>query len=325
MRRLFILIPVFNEALSLAQLWPALALTLESIVREHKTAPQVWFIDDGSQDDTRAAVRTFAQHDPRVGLIALSRNFGKEAAMLAALDALAADLRDDDLVIFMDGDGQDPPEMIEQLIARWAQGGCEQVIAVRRSRASEGRRKRFLARGFQWFMRTFSDVPMPRGASDFSLLTAPVVRAITQMREVNRFFKGMAEWVGYRTVFVEYDQAARVGGATKWRWSQMTNYAIQGLTGYSMAPLRAVTFLGIAFALLAFIYGSFIAVRTLIFGDAVQGYPTVMVTVLGLGGLQLLALGVIGEYLGRALAEARARPLYFIAEKKLPFEEKAVP
>jgi polyisoprenyl-phosphate glycosyltransferase len=313
--RLFILIPVYNEAAALAALLPSLLLACESeALRGY--SPQLVFVDDGSVDDTFAFISAQSQTQPRIHALRLSRNFGKEAALLAGFDAIAPAMHDHDAVIVMDGDGQDPPALLTQLTAHAKQTRADIVIALRAQRASEGAFKRLSARLFQWFMRTFSDVPMPRGASDCCYLRAPVVRAITQMREFNRFFKGMTEWVGFRVETIAYDQAFRAGGETKFGVRKMGSYALTGVLGYSKAPLRAVTWMGLALALIAFTYGAIIVARTLLFGEPVRGYPTLMVTILGLGGVQLVALGIIGEYLGRTLDEVRRRPVYVVAENK---------
>jgi polyisoprenyl-phosphate glycosyltransferase len=247
----------------------------------------------------------------------LSRNFGKEAALLAGFDAVVPTLTDDDFVAVMDGDGQDPPAVLLDMLQRTRTGEADIVIAARASRPSESVFKRVTAWAFQTIMRTFGDVPMPRGASDFCVMRAKVARAIAAVREVHRFFKGLTEWVGFRVHIHSYDQAARLAGEGKWSPRALSSYALRGLFAHSKAPLRAVSALGLAFALLAFVFGVFIVVRTLVFGEPVRGYPTLMVTILGLGGVQLLALGILGEYLGRALDEARARPQYFVAETSL--------
>jgi glycosyltransferase involved in cell wall biosynthesis len=274
-------------------------------------------------DETHAWLRAQHAHDPMLHYVRLSRNFGKEAALLAGFDAVLPTLADDDCVAVMDGDGQDPPAMLAQLLEAVQRTPADIVIAVREQRESESWGKRITARAFHAMMRRFGDVPMPRGASDFCVLRAPAARAIASVREVHRFFKGLTEWVGFRVATVPYDQAARLAGETKWGAGALSAYAVRGLLAHSKAPLRAVTLLGLGMAGLAFAYGTLIFVRTLFFGDAVRGFPTLMVTILGLGGVQLLALGVLGEYLGRALDEVRRRPVYVIAETSFETERKS--
>ncbi len=324
MARLFVLVPVFNEADALARFAPALVaqsapkvfLAAHSAISAISSTFIV-FVNDGSTDATAATLQSLTQTHAGLSVISLSRNFGKEAALLAGLDAIAAQLADGDLVAIMDGDGQDPPATLVAMIARLADTAVDGAMAVRVQRTSESWFTRITALGFQAFMRRFSDIHMRRGASDFCVFRAHVVRAMVQVREVNRFFKGITEWVGFRIDSVPYDQAPRVAGATKWGVRARSRYAWRGIVGYSKAPLYAVTGLGFAMAGLAFAYGGFIIFRTLFFGEPVRGYPTLMVTVLALGGLQLLALGVIGQYLGRTLDEVRRRPVYVVANTRL--------
>jgi glycosyltransferase involved in cell wall biosynthesis len=315
MPRLFLLVPLYNDAAAFTALWPTLRAVLSDL--QHITA-RVIVIDDGSKDETPVWTHAQCTHDAMLDYVRLSRNFGKEAALLAGFDAITPLLNDEDFVAVMDGDGQDPPAMLAALLATAQQGPADVVIAVRAQRRSESVFKRAMSRAFQALMRTFGDVAMPRGASDFCVLRANAARAIASVREVNRFFKGLTEWVGFRVATVPYDQAARLAGETKWRTGALSAYALRGLLAHSKAPLRAVTVLGLAMATLAFCYGGFILVRTMLFGDVVRGYPTLMVTILALGGVQLLGLGILGEYLGRALDEIRRRPVYVVAETSLP-------
>lgn len=312
MPRLFVLIPLYNDGAAFQALWPALRAALATL---DDVAPQVLVIDDGSADDTVGWLRAVCAHEPMLSFLRLSRNFGKEAALLAGFDTVVPQLTDEDFVAVMDGDGQDPPEVLAALLDEARRASADVVLALRATRQSESVCKRASAQAFQWVMRTFADVPMPRGASDFCLLRARAARAIAAVREVHRFFKGLTEWVGFRVATLQYDQSARLAGETKWSTRALSGYAVRGLLAHSKAPLRAVSVLGLAMAALAFAYGGYIVARTLLFGEPVRGYPTLMVTILGLGGAQLLALGIIGEYLGRTLDEVRRRPAYFVAER----------
>jgi polyisoprenyl-phosphate glycosyltransferase len=257
-------------------------------------------------------VQSLVAADARVGALKLSRNFGKEIALTAGLDHV-----DTDAAIVIDADLQDPPEVIPELVAQW-QAGYDVVYATRAARAGETGVKRFTAAAFYRTMEIMSDVPLPRDTGDFRLLSRRALKALGQLRERQRFMKGLFTWIGYRQISVSYMRDPRKAGATKWNYWRLTQLAIEGITSFSSAPLRIATWLGVATSAFAFLFGIKVFAKALLHGDPVPGYPSLMVAVLFLGGVQLLALGVIGEYLGRNYTESKQRPLYFIEEEHLP-------
>ena len=217
--------------------------------------------------------------------------------------------------VVIDADLQDPPELIPALIEQW-QAGYDVVYATRSARAGESRLKRFTAAAFYRAMERVSDTPLPRDTGDFRLLSRRALDALGQLRERQRFMKGLFAWIGFRQTAVHYQRDPRVAGRSKWNYWRLTQLAIEGITSFSTAPLRLATWVGLVAASFAFVYGLWVLVKALLWGDPVRGYPTLMVVILFLGGVQLLALGVIGEYLGRNYAESKQRPLYFIEERR---------
>lgn len=308
MPKLTVVVPAFNESEVLrtfhARVWQVLdGLSLQC---------DMLYVDDGSRDDTWAIMQSLAAADPRVGALKLSRNFGKEIALTAGLDHVDADA-----AVVIDADLQDPPELIPELVAQW-QAGYDVVYATRSARAGESGFKRFTAAAFYRAMEFVSDVPVPRDTGDFRLLSRRALKALAQLRERQRFMKGLFAWIGYRQIAVSYMRDPRNAGKTKWNYWRLAQFAIEGITSFSSAPLRLATWLGMATSVFAFLLGIKVLAKAFLHGDPVPGYPSLMVAVLFLGGIQLLALGVIGEYLGRNYAESKQRPLYFIEEEHLP-------
>jgi glycosyltransferase involved in cell wall biosynthesis len=308
MPKLTVVVPAYNESEVLRtfheRLW--------RVLNELSLTCDMLYVDDGSSDDTWAILQSLAAADPRVGALKLSRNFGKEIALTAGLDHVDADA-----AIVIDADLQDPPELIPELVAQW-QAGYDVVYATRAARAGETGFKRFTAAAFYRTMEIMSDVPLPRDTGDFRLLSRRALKALGQLRERQRFMKGLFTWIGYRQISVSYMRDPRKAGNTKWNYWRLGQLAIEGITSFSSAPLRAATWLGVATSAVAFLLGVKVLAKALLHGDPVPGYPSLMVAVLFLGGVQLLALGVIGEYLGRNYAESKQRPLYFIEEEHLP-------
>lgn len=305
--RLTIVAPAYNEAAGLAAFHHRLCKVLDELAADSR----VLYVDDGSRDGTWNVIESLAATDARVEALRLSRNFGKEAAMTAGLDQCDADA-----VVVIDTDLQDPPELIPELLAQW-HDGYDVVYATRDARDGESRFKRFTAAAFYRTMERLSDTPIPRDTGDFRLLSRRAVEALRELRESQRFMKGLFAWIGYRQRAVHYHRDARTHGRSKWGYWRLWNLAMDGITSFSAAPLKLATWLGLGSACLAFVYGVYVFVKALIWGDPVHGYPSLMLVILLLGGIQLLALGVIGEYLGRLYAEAKQRPLYFI-EKRHP-------
>ncbi len=299
-----VVVPCFNEADALPLLHPRLSATLDAL----QVTWRILYVDDGSSDSTFAMLETLATSDPRVTAMRLARNFGKELALTAGIDHADAEA-----VVVIDADLQDPPELIAQLFARFREG-YDIVYGVRRSRAGDSWLKRNTAHGFYRLMGRLSSTPVPRDTGDFRLLSRRAVLALRQLRERHRFMKGLFTWVGFRQVGVEYDREPRAAGKTKFNYWRLWNFAIEGVTSFSTLPLRVATYVGFLTALLAFGYGAWTIAKTLLWGEPVRGYPSLMAVVLMLGGVQLIALGLIGEYLGRLYAESKQRPLYLVEQ-----------
>ena len=302
---LTLVIAAYNEAQALPALQPRIALAMDMAEREGLQA-RVLYIDDGSRDDTWRVLRELAARDPRIALLRLSRNFGKEAALTAGLDRIERGA-----ALILDADGQDPPELLPQFIEKWREG-FDDVHGTRMEREGEGWLKRATAHGFYRVIGALSKTPIPRDTGDFRLLSPRALAALRQLRERHRFMKGLFGWVGFNQVAIPYHREARVAGHSKFGFWKLWNFALEGITSFSTAPLRAATYLGVATAFVAFLYGTWIIAKALLWGDPVAGWPTMMSVILFLGGTQLVALGMIGEYLGRLYEESKQRPLYLI-------------
>lgn len=307
---LVLLVAAHNEEAAL----PLLHLRLLSVAEGLGPGVRVLYVDDGSRDGTWSLLAGFVAAQPeRVGALRLSRNFGKELALTAGLDHVPPGAA----VVVLDADGQDPPELIPALVARW-RAGAEVVFGRRTERHGEPLLKRATAAAFYRVINALSDTPIPRDTGDFRLLGPRAVEALRGLRERQRFMKGLFAWVGFRSEAFEYERAPRLAGDSKFNYWRLWNLALEGITGFSTVPLRAATYVGLASAALAFVGGLWVITRTLLWGDPVAGWPSLMVVVSFLGGLQLMALGIIGEYLGRLYLEAKQRPLYIVDEARLP-------
>lgn len=303
---LTIVIAAYNEAESLPLLQPRLASVLDGLSARNGVDARVLYVDDGSVDGTWELLQAHAEADPRIGVLRLSRNFGKEAALTAGLDHVR-----EGAALILDADGQDPPELIPRFVELWREG-YDDVHGTRQEREGEGWLKRTTAHVFYRVIGRLSKTPIPRDTGDFRLLSPRALGALSQLRERHRFMKGLFGWVGYNRVSVPYQRDARLAGSTKFNFWKLWNFAIEGITSFSTAPLRVATYLGVATALVAFAYGTWIILKALFWGDPVAGWPTMMSVILFLGGTQLVALGLIGEYLGRLYDEAKQRPLYLV-------------
>lgn len=303
-RRLCIVVPVYNEAAVLPLLMPRLDAALASIPADIG----VLFVDDGSTDATPQELARIANNDARIGVLRLTRNFGKEAAMTAGLDHAEGDA-----VAIIDADLQDPPEVIATFWRHFEEG-ADVVYGVRSSRAGESWLKRLTAATFYRVIDRMSDTPIPRDTGDFRLMSRRAIEALRQLRERHRFMKGLFGWVGFKQVPVPYHRDPRAAGKSKFNFWKLWNFALEGITSFSTVPLRIATYFGLLAATVAFVYGAVIVAKTLMFGEPVRGYPSLMSVVLFLGGVQLVALGIIGEYLGRMYEETKRRPLYLIGD-----------
>jgi glycosyltransferase involved in cell wall biosynthesis len=302
---LTVVVAAFNEAEALPVLHPRVAAVLDGL-RGDGVDGRVLYVDDGSSDGTWAALQRIAAADPRVSLLRLSRNFGKEAALTAGLDRVEAGA-----ALILDADAQDPPELIPQFVAKWREG-YDDVHGTRIARDGEGLLKRGTAHVFYRLIGRLSKTPIPEDTGDFRLLSPRALAALRQLRERHRFMKGLFGWVGFEQVAIPYQRDARIAGRSKFNFWKLWNFALEGITSFTTAPLRLATYLGVLTALLAFVYALWIVGKALLWGDAVAGWPTMMAVILFLGGVQLVALGLIGEYLGRLYMESKQRPLYLV-------------
>ena len=303
---LTIVIAAYNEAETLPLLQPRLVAVLDGLAGDVDVDGRILYVDDGSRDGTWALLQRIAAGDSRVALLRLSRNFGKEAALTAGLDRI-----DDGAALILDADGQDPPELIPQFVAKWREG-FDDVHGTRTLREGEGWLKKTTAHGFYRLIGWLSTTPIPEDTGDFRLLSPRALAALRQLRERHRFMKGLFGWIGFEQVAIAYERAPRMAGTTKFNFWKLWNFAIEGITSFTTAPLRLATYLGVLTALLAFAYALWIVIKALLWGEPVAGYPTMMSVILLLGGVQLIALGLIGEYLGRLYTESKQRPLYLI-------------
>src|ERR1700733_14975564 len=306
---LSIVVPAYNEAASLKRVHARLTEVAQKLAATRSLACEVIYVDDGSADDTLAIARGLAADTLDVQVVSLSRNFGKEAALLAGLDHARLGA-----VLFIDGDGQHPPALLETLVGRWLDDGYDVVYTAKSDRANESAARRLLVRSFYLLINWGAHSKIPEDAGDFRLLSPRAVDALRRLPERNRFFKGLSSWIGFRQIRIDYQPAPRSDGRTTWSLRSLIGLSIDGLTAFSVAPLRVATLLGLLLALAAFIYGGEIIYETWAYGEKVPGYPSLFVGVMVLGGVQLIMLGVVGEYIGKILYEIKGRPVYFIAE-----------
>lgn len=295
------LVPCYNEEANLRALLGRLE---PALVQLNFDAYEIVLVDDGSRDGTVATALALQPDHPNLTLVELSRNFGKEAALSAGLD-----LADADCVVVLDADLQHPPEMIGRLCEKW-RAGADVVAAKRRSRATDGMARATMSRLFYRLLNIQSSAPIPDDLGDFRLMDRKVVAALRQLRENQRFMKGLYAWIGFHLETVEYDVEERHAGSSSFKLRRLFSLAWSGITSFSIAPLRLWSYLGSAVALVSFLYGMVILVRTLIFGKDLPGYPSLMAGIAFLSGLQILGLGVVGEYVGRTYIEAKRRPFY---------------
>jgi len=301
---LSIVVPLYNEEKNIDYLFQR----LESVLDKVGLTYEIICVNDGSRDRTLEKLVTHYHRNSCIKVINFSRNFGKEIALTAGID-----FANGAAVIPIDADLQDPPELIEALIAKW-QEGFDVVYATRRTRQGETWLKRFTANAFYRVIGQMTAVTIPCDTGDFRLLDRRVVVALKQLPERTRFMKGLFAWVGFRQTAIYYDRDQRYQGQSKWNYWRLWNFAVDGITSFSLAPLKIWSYIGIFLSFIAFIYAFFLVLRTLILGVDVPGYASLMVVILFLGGMQLVTLGIIGEYLGRVYEEVKGRPLYLIRD-----------
>ena len=297
-----LVVPVFNEATSI----DLFVRTAEQIMAGERCSYELLFVNDGSRDGTLDALRAAKNNNASVRIVSLARNFGKEAALTAGLDHANGDA-----VIPMDVDLQDPPELITQFIARW-RAGADIVYGVRASRGSDGLLKRVSAGWFYGLFNLISRTQIPFNAGDFRLMDRRVVDEINRLRERSRFMKGLMAWPGFRTESVEFERPQRASGNTHWNYWKLWNFALDGLTSFSTVPLRLWLYVGAMVSLLSFLYAAFIVLRAIVTGVDVPGYPSLMASIMFFGGIQLVSIGLVGEYVGRIFHEIKGRPIYVV-------------
>jgi glycosyltransferase involved in cell wall biosynthesis len=302
---LSVVAPVYNEADNLRPLLDRLIPVLESCARSF----EVIFVDDGSTDHTLEILRKAHDADPRIRAIALSRNFGKEIAIAAGLDHASGAA-----AVIMDADLQHPPEMIQSFVEKWREG-YKNVYGQRIDRAADSPLRRLLTQRFYRLFDALGETRLPRGAGDFRLLDAKAVAALRTMREHARFSKGLYAWIGFKSIGIPFEVAPRLQGQSKFSYRKLTHFALDGLMSFTTMPLKIWTYVGLATSLLALALASFYIIRTLILGVDVPGFASLIVSITFFGGVQLLSLGILGEYIGRIFAEVKRRPLYLIEER----------
>jgi polyisoprenyl-phosphate glycosyltransferase len=317
---LSIVVPLYNEAASLERVHARLVEVAARLKSQRALACELVYVDDGSRDGTLAIARGLPPTGLDVQVVSLSRNFGKEAALLAGLEYAGRGA-----VLFIDGDGQHPPDMIETLVGHWLDEDCDVVYTAKAKRTGETLLRRLSVKAFYTLINWGAKPKIPEDAGDFRLLSPRAANALRQMPERNRFFKGLSTWIGFRQLRIDYEPAPRADGASTWNLRRLIGLSIDGVTGFSVAPLRLATVLGMALAAVAFMYGLEIVYETLVYGTKVPGYPSLFVGVMVLGGVQLIMIGVVGEYIGKILEEIKGRPVYFIAEHDVKRAEQAEP
>lgn len=307
---LSIVVPLYNEATGLALLHERLCGLAKKLRQRYELACEVVYIDDGSTDATLSIARGLIADALDIQVVSLSRNFGKEAALMAGLDHARRGS-----VLFMDGDGQHPPDLIEKLVGHWIDDGYDVIYTAKAHRDHEPLLRRLAVHGFYALINWGVRQKIPEDAGDFRLLSPRAVAALRQLPERNRFFKGLASWIGFRQIRVDYEPAPRTHGTTTFSAGRLVGLSIEGLTSFSVAPLRFASLLGVSLATVAFLFGLSILWETWTTGKSVPGYPSLVVSLMTIGGVQLIMIGIVGEYIGKILSELKARPIYFVAER----------
>ncbi len=307
MKKISVIVPCFNEE----EMLPRFMDAIRPQMQDSRYEWQLLFVNDGSDDSTLALLRSFHEADPRVCYIDLSRNFGKEAAMLAGFDYAKGDC-----AILMDADLQHPVEVIPEMIHKWEEG-YDDVYARRMTRGRESWLRNRMTKRYYQMLQSSTNHNVYPNVGDFRLLDRKCIDALSQLRESGRYTKGLYGYIGFKKTFVDFSQAERVAGKSKWNTRSLGGLAMEGFLSYSMLPLRIATVLGLVVSCLAFLYMLWVFIKALVWGDPVAGYPTIMTVMLFLGGVQLLSLGIIGEYVGRTFRETKHRPVYFVREVKM--------
>jgi glycosyltransferase involved in cell wall biosynthesis len=309
---LSIVVPLYNEAAGLAALHGRICAAAAKLAAERSLACEIVYVDDGSRDASLDIARALPAEAVDVQVVSLSRNFGKEAALLAGLDHARLGA-----VLFMDADGQHPPSLIETLVGHWLDRGYDVVYTAKASREHEPMAMRLAVKAFYSLINWGARQKIPEDAGDFRLLSPRAAAALRRLPERNRFFKGLASWIGFRQFRVDYEPAERIHGRTSWSLPSLIGLSVEGLTSFSVAPLRVASLLGVLLAAGALVFSVWILIETFVYERTVPGYPSLIIGIMVIGGVQLLMIGVMGEYIGKVLSEMKRRPVYFVAEHGL--------
>jgi glycosyltransferase involved in cell wall biosynthesis len=315
---LSIVVPLYNEAAGLALLHQRLGGLAGTLKTRYGLGCEVVYVDDGSTDATLTIARGLGADALDIQVVSLSRNFGKEAALMAGLDHARRGA-----VLFMDGDGQHPADLVEKLVGHWIDDGYDVVYTAKAHRDNEPLLRRLAVHSFYALINWGARQKIPEDAGDFRLLSPRAATALRQLPERNRFFKGLASWIGFRQIRVDYEPAARAHGVTTFSPGRLVGLSIEALTSFSVAPLRFASLLGVVLATIAFLFGLSILWETWTTGKSVPGYPSLVVGLMTIGGVQLIMIGIVGEYIGKILSELKARPIYFVAEHSEKRAEQA--
>ena len=307
MKRISIIVPCYNEEEAIPLFYKALHKEFAKLAAE----PEVWFVNDGSTDGSLAQMKALRKKDEHVHYLSFSRNFGKEAALYAGLEAATGDY-----VAVMDADGQDPPTLLPEMLKTLESGDADCVATRRVTRKGEPKLRSFFARRFYSIINRISKTEVVDGARDFRLMTRQMVDAILSLREVSRFSKGIFGWVGFNTQWIEYENVARVAGETKWSFWKLLIYSLDGIIGFSTVPLAIASVTGVIFCIAALLLLLFFFIKTLVWGDPVTGFPMTICIILLLGGIQLFCIGILGQYLSKTYLETKHRPIYILREKE---------
>lgn len=313
MKKISILIPCYNEEASLPFLYKELCYLMDSL---KDYGWEIFFVNDGSKDKTLEIIRNYHLQDNRISYVDLSRNFGKEKAMLAGFDYVTGDC-----MVIMDADLQHPPMIVKEMIRKWEEG-YDDVYAKRITRGKEPWLRKQFSLLFYKILQKTTRIEILPNVGDFRLLDRVCIESLKLLRETERYTKGMFCWIGYRKTFVEFEQQERAAGVSSWNFWNLLSLAVEGIVSFTTVPLRLATIVGSITALFAFLYMVYVLIKTLLWGDPAMGFPTLLSVMLFLGGLQLLALGIIGEYIGRIFKESKKRPVYLVREYNSKLVEK---
>ncbi|MCL2752684.1 MAG: glycosyltransferase family 2 protein [Defluviitaleaceae bacterium] len=307
MPKISVVVPCYNEEESA----PLFLNEVLAVAYKIPADFEIIFVDDGSKDSTLQVLRSLAGEHPQVRYINFSRNFGKEAAVLAGLEHSTGDY-----IVVMDADLQHPPVLLPQMYDAIVNEGFDSVAAKRKNRKGEPPIRSFFARRFYRLINRISQTEMMDGATDYRMMTRQMVDAVLSLKEYNRFTKGLFSWVGFNTKWLEYENVPRVAGETKWSFFSLFKYSLEGIISFSVRPLAISSFFGFLFCLLAFVGIAFLIIRWIMFGDPVQGWVSTACIILFVGGVQLFSTGILGQYIAKSYLEVKGRPVYIIKEKK---------